>query len=29
MPFEIFGEGIFPGEKNFLTDEAPEKSFLG
>jgi hypothetical protein len=28
MPFEIFGEGIFPHEK-FFIDETPKRHFLG
>jgi hypothetical protein len=29
MPFENFGEGIFPREKIFFIDETPERHFLG
>jgi hypothetical protein len=29
MPFENFGEGIFPREKFFFIDETPERHFLG
>jgi hypothetical protein len=28
MPFENFGEAIFPGEK-FFIDETPKRHFLG
>jgi hypothetical protein len=29
MPFENFGEGIFPREKVFFIDETPKRHFLG
>jgi hypothetical protein len=29
MPFENFGEGIFPREKIFVIDETPKRHFLG
>jgi hypothetical protein len=28
MPFENFGEGIFPREKFVFIDETPERHFL-
>jgi hypothetical protein len=29
MPFENFGEGIFPREKIYFIDETPKGHFLG